>query len=156
MWLGLPVVCFRDETVLQYIDILQYLLLQYNTIRLKGNINILYIAIYVIYCNVGCLNVVNGQSLHHKNDWTSRNFDYTLSFLCFYTVIQGVYSFLKPIFPYEMPFLKKFQSNVAIWQFIVIHSNTIHNMASTILFHPYFVCRQTLLLGIIAYQLMQT
>ena len=36
----------RDETILQYIDILQYLFLQYNTIRLKGNINILHIAIY--------------------------------------------------------------------------------------------------------------
>ena len=36
----------RDETILQYIDILQYLLLQYNTIRLKGNIDILHIAIY--------------------------------------------------------------------------------------------------------------
>ena len=42
----------RDETILQYIDILQYLFLQYNTIRLKGNINILYIAIYCIYCNI--------------------------------------------------------------------------------------------------------
>ena len=39
-------VCTRDETILQYIDILQYLFLQYNTIRLKGNINILHIAIY--------------------------------------------------------------------------------------------------------------
>ena len=36
----------RDETILQYIDILQYLLLQYNTIWLKGNINILHTAIY--------------------------------------------------------------------------------------------------------------
>ena len=36
----------RDETILQYIDILQYLFLQYNTIWLKGNINILHIAIY--------------------------------------------------------------------------------------------------------------
>ena len=36
----------RDETILQYIDILQYLLLQYNTIQLKGNINILHTAIY--------------------------------------------------------------------------------------------------------------
>ena len=39
-------VATRDETILQYIDILQYLLLQYNTIRLKGNINILHNAIY--------------------------------------------------------------------------------------------------------------
>ena len=35
----------RDETILQYIDIL-HCLLQYNTIRLKENINILHIAIY--------------------------------------------------------------------------------------------------------------
>ena len=40
------VVYLRDETILQYIDILQYLFLQYNTIWLKGNINILHIAIY--------------------------------------------------------------------------------------------------------------
>ena len=39
-------VCVTDETILQYIDILQYLLQQYNTIQLKGNINILHIAIY--------------------------------------------------------------------------------------------------------------
>ena len=36
----------RDEIILQYIDILQYLIQQYNTIWLKGNINILHIAIY--------------------------------------------------------------------------------------------------------------
>ena len=35
----------RDETILQYIDILQYVL-QYNTIWLKGNIDILHFAIY--------------------------------------------------------------------------------------------------------------
>ena len=37
----------RDETILQYIDILQYLLQQYNTLRLIA-----------IYCNVCRLNVV--------------------------------------------------------------------------------------------------
>ena len=36
----------RAETILQYIDILQYLLQQYNTIWLEGNINILHITIY--------------------------------------------------------------------------------------------------------------
>ena len=37
-----------DEIILQYIaiDISQYLLQQYNTIQLKGNTNILHIAIY--------------------------------------------------------------------------------------------------------------
>ena len=39
---------------------------------------------------VGSLNVINTQSLHYKNDWTSKNLDYTLHFSCFYTVIQGV------------------------------------------------------------------
>ena len=34
----------RDETILQYIDILQYLLQQYNTIRLKYQ--------YIAYCNI--------------------------------------------------------------------------------------------------------
>ena len=34
-----------------------------------------------IYCNVCCLNVINTQSLHHKNDLTSKNLDYTLQFL---------------------------------------------------------------------------
>ena len=43
-------VYIRDETILQYIDILQYLLQQYNTIRLKRNIDILHIAI--IYCDI--------------------------------------------------------------------------------------------------------
>ena len=36
----------NNIAIYQYIDILQYLLQQYNTIRLKENINILYIAIY--------------------------------------------------------------------------------------------------------------
>ena len=55
-------ICIRDETILQYIDILQYLFLQYNTIRLKGNINILHTAIYCYILQyiayVCCLNVV--------------------------------------------------------------------------------------------------
>ena len=38
----------RDETV-QYIDILHYLLLQYNTIWFKGDIDVLqYIAMFVV------------------------------------------------------------------------------------------------------------
>ena len=47
-------VATRDETILQCIDILQYLLLQYNTIWLKGNSNILHIAIYcdILQCIV--------------------------------------------------------------------------------------------------------
>ena len=36
----------RDETILHYIDIWQYLLQQYNTIQLKENIDILHSAIY--------------------------------------------------------------------------------------------------------------
>ena len=93
----------RDETILQYIDILQYLLLQYNTIQLKGNIDILHIA---IYCNVCCLNVINTQSLRHKNDWTSKNLDYTLQFLMLLSYTGCIFFSLlsKPIFPYEMSF----------------------------------------------------
>ena len=79
----------RDETILQYIDILQYLLLQHNTIRLK---KILHIAIFycAIYCKVCCFNVVNIQLLHHKNDWTSGNLAYILQFLTTCMVVQDV------------------------------------------------------------------
>ena len=46
LYWSLTYVQARDATILQYIDILQYLLQQYNTIWLKGNINILHIAMY--------------------------------------------------------------------------------------------------------------
>ena len=83
----------------------------------------------VIYCNVCCLHVVNAQSLHHKNDWTSNNLDYTLQLLYFYIVIQGIYSFLYCLNPYfhAKCHFTKIQSNIAIWQYIAIHSNTIRN-----------------------------
>ena len=62
----------RDATILQYIDILQYSLLQYNTIRLMKNIDILHIA---IYCDIlqyiatfFAFQVVRIQLLHCKND----------------------------------------------------------------------------------------
>ena len=82
----------------------------------------------VIYCNVCCLNVINTQSLHHKNDWTSKKLDYTLQFLI---VIQGVYSFLYCQNPYSHMkcLFTKIQSNIAIWQYIAIHSNAIRNTA---------------------------
>ena len=89
----------RDETVLQYIDILQYLLLQYNTIWLKANIDILHIAIYY---NVCCFNVLIAQSLHHKNDWTSKNLDYTLQFFMVLYGYKGCLFFTllpKPMLP---------------------------------------------------------
>ena len=79
----------RDETILQYIDILQYLFQQYNTIWLKGNINILHIAIYCDILQYIAMFIVNAQSLHHKNDWTSRNLDYTLEF--FYALYSYSY-----------------------------------------------------------------
>ena len=83
----------------------------------------------VIYCNVCCLNVINTHSLHHNNSWTSGNLDYTLQFLMFYTVIQGVYSLLDCQNPYShiKCLFTKIQSNIAIWQYIAIHSNTIRN-----------------------------
>ena len=60
--------------------------------------------------------VVNAQSLNHKNNWTSRNLDYTLEFLYFYIAIQGVYSSLYCQNPYShMKYLfTKIQSNIAI------------------------------------------
>ena len=99
--------CSRDETILQYIDILQYLLQQHNTIQLKGNINILHIA---IYCNVCCLNVVNAQN---------------------------PYSHMKCLFT-------KIQSTIAIWQYIALHLNTIHNMALTHIVSPLVCSRLSL------------
>ena len=58
--------CIQPLVMKQYFDILQYLAvtaIQYNTIWLKN--------IFAIYYNVCCLNVVNIQSLHCKNDQTS-------------------------------------------------------------------------------------
>ena len=55
----------RDETILQYIDILQYFLLQYNTIHLKKisiYCTLQYIAMFVVF------KVLNFQLLHCKND----------------------------------------------------------------------------------------
>ena len=92
----------------------------------------------VIYCNVCCLNIVNTQSLHHKNDRTSKNLDYTLQFLMLLYGHTGCIFFTllsKPIFPYEMSF-SKILSNIAIWQYIAIHSNTICNTALTCIVSP--------------------
>ena len=62
-----------------------------------------------------------------------------LSFLHFYTVIQGVAIFFsllpKPMFLYKRSF-SKIQSNIAIWQYIAIHSNTICNIAFTCIVSP--------------------
>ena len=69
--------------------------------------------------------VVNAQSLHHKNDWISRNLDYMLEFLHFYTVIQGVAIFFsllpKPIFPYQMSFYQ----NLIKYCNMAIYCNTL-------------------------------
>ena len=152
------IIYIRDETILQYIDILQYLLQQYNTIWLKGNINILYIA---IYCNV-CLNVVNAQSLHHKNAWTSRNLDYTLEvFTLLYSYTGYIYFSLlpKPIFPYEISFYQNpiKHCNMAIYCNTLKHntqygidpycftpSTYIHTYVHGMLLHRNSVCIQLL------------
>ena len=70
----------RDATILQYIDILQYSLLQYNTIRLMKNIDILHIA---IYCNFFAIQVVRIQLLHCKmtEPLVTRNIQYNFMFL---------------------------------------------------------------------------
>ena len=73
----------------------------------KGNINILHIAIYCDILQYIAVLVVNAQSLHHKNDWTSRNLDYTLEFFTLFYSYTGCVFFcllLKPVFPYEMSF----------------------------------------------------
>ena len=56
-----------------------------------------------------------------------------LSFLRFYTIIQGVYSFLYCQNPYSHMkcLFTKIQSNIAIWQYIAIYSNAIRSMALT-------------------------
>ena len=61
-----------------------------------------------------------------------------LSFFTLYTVIQGVHSFLYCQNPYShMKCLyTKIQSNIAIWQYIAIHSNAIRNMALTHIVSP--------------------
>ena len=103
---------------------MQYLLQQYNTIWLKGNINILHIA---IYCNVCCLNVVNAQSLHHKNDWTSRYLDYTLKvFTLLYSYTGCIYSFVYCQNPYSH--IKCLHQNAIKYCNMAIYCNTLkHN-----------------------------
>ena len=92
--------------------------IQYNLMDI-AQCNILW---YItIYCNVCCLNVINVQSVHHKNDRISSNLDYTLEFftlLYSYSYTGCIFFSLLPklIFPYEMSFTK-IQSNVAIWQY---------------------------------------
>ena len=64
---------------------------------------------------------------------TSKNLDYTLQFLMLlYSYTECILFSLmpKPIFPYEISFYQ-IQSNIAIWQYIAIHSNAIRNMALT-------------------------
>ena len=114
----------RDETILQYIDILQYLLLQYNTIWVKGNIDILHIA---IYCNLCCLNVVNTQLLHHNNDWTSKNTLHFLMLLYGYYRVYILYFTAKTHNYYHMKCLfTKIQAHT--YCNIAIYCNTLkHN-----------------------------
>ena len=52
-------------------------------------IDILHIA---VFCNVCCLNVINTQSLHHKNDWTSKNLGYS------YTLISYAFIWLYRVY----------------------------------------------------------
>ena len=61
-----------------------------------------------------------------------------LSFLHFYTILQGIYSLLYCQIPYSHVkcLFTKIQSNIAIWQYIAIHSNTICNTALTHIVSP--------------------
>ena len=92
----------------------------------------------VIYCIVCCLNVVNTQSLHHKNDRTFKNLDYTLQFLMLLYGHTGCIFFTllsKPIFPYEMFFYQNL-IKYCNKQYIAIHSNTIRNTVLTCIVSP--------------------
>ena len=113
-----------------YSNTIQYGLRKYQYI---AHCNILwYIA---IYCNVCCLNVVNAQSLHHKNDWTSKNLDYTLEFLMLLYGYTGCILFTllpKPIFPYKMYF---YQNPIKYCNMAIYCNILKHNMQYDI--HPY-------------------
>ena len=65
-----------------------------------------------------------------------------LRFLCFYTVIQGTYSSFYCQNPYSHMkcLFTKIQSNIAIWQYIAICSNTIRNMALNRIVSPLIDC----------------
>ena len=116
----------------QYIDILQYLLLQYNTIRLKKMLiccTLQYIAMF---------NAVIIQSLHHKNDWSS-NLDHKLQFIMIYMVIpaETYISFLYYWNPYSYTVYEmSFYQNPVTYCNMAIYSNTIHNMAFTRIVSP--------------------
>ena len=91
----------RDETILLYIDILQYFLLQYNTIHLKKisiYCTLQYIAMFVVF------KVLNFQLLHSKNDWTSCNLECTVQLL---TILDG------------FSFLLLLKNHISIWNVLV-------------------------------------
>ena len=118
----------RDETILQCINTLQYLLLQYITIQFKKiRTYLLHIA---IYCDLLIVkDLVSVQSLHCKNYQTSGNLDYTLQFLTIYIMVKCIVfsSLLKPTMIMKI----KIQSHVAVRSNIIIIY--ICNMK---LFHP--------------------
>ena len=125
---------YRNQTVLQYINFYYCNTIQYGLKEISIYCTLQYI---VIYWNVCCLNVINTQSLHHKDDWTSKN-DYTLQFLMLLYGYTGCISFTllpKPILSYEMSFTK-IQSNILIWQYIAMHSNIICNTELTRIVSP--------------------
>ena len=121
-----------------------------------------------IYCTLQygyidvCLNVVNAQSLHHKNDWTSRNLDYTLEVFTLLYSYPGYLCFSllpKPIFPYEISFYQNpiKHCNMAIYCNTLKHNtqygidphcftpNTyIHTYVHGMLLHRNSVCIQLL------------
>ena len=72
--------------------------IQYGLKEISIYCTLQYIA---IYCNVCYLNVINAQSLHHENDWASKNLDHTLQFLMLLYGYTGCIFFTllpKPIF----------------------------------------------------------
>ena len=113
---------YYNILIIYYSDTIQYSLMEisiYCTLQ--------YI---VIYCNVFCLNVVSAQSLHHKNDWISRNLGYTLEF---FTLLYSYILFftVKTHIPTWNVFLPKSDQILQYGNILQYTQNTIRNMALT-------------------------
>ena len=132
-----------NETILQYINILQYLLLQYNTIWLKKVLIYCILQYVVIYCNVYCLRVVNIRSLHCKINgplviWIIQ-FSFLLLAIWLYKAYI-VFFVIEPIFPYEMSF---YQNLVTYYIMAIYWHKLKHNTQHG--FEPYCITPSTLL-----------
>ena len=73
---------FRDATILQYIDILQYSLLQYNTICLSIFCTLQYIVnMLQLFCHPSCKNSIITLTAKMTETLVTRNIQYDFMFL---------------------------------------------------------------------------